>query len=346
MKKVIGALAFGFVLATAGAVLLHAAGMPLWAYGYVDPPPADSDYSKKCTVQRPVDCARGGTPPDDGRKRMLAGGTGAWTVTEIANDYGPVDWYPGDHPKMPEIVAHGDQRRGIRACALCHFPNGSGKPENAPVSGTSVQYFMNQMADFKNGLRHTTDKNKANAWEMPLMAAAMTPEEWKQAAEYFAAIKYIPKNKVVETAMIPKFAPNANNLFLPAAGSEKVALGNNRLIEMPDDPEDAQILRNPRSPFTAYVPPGTLKKGEMLATTGGNGKTIRCDICHGPGLRGLDPVPAIAGRQASYLARQMYDMQVGTRRGTWAPLMKDVVAKLNEDDMMALAAYVTSLPPQ
>ena len=92
MKKVIGALAFGFVLATAGAVLLHAAGMPLWAYGYVDPPPADSDYSKKCTVQRPVDCARGGTPPDDGRKRMLAGGTGAWTVTEIANDYGPVDW--------------------------------------------------------------------------------------------------------------------------------------------------------------------------------------------------------------------------------------------------------------
>ena len=345
MKKVIGALAFGFVLATAGAVLLHAAGMPLWAYGYVDPPPADSDYSKKCTVQRPVDCARGGTPPDDGRKRMLAGGTGAWTVTEIANDYGPVDWYPGDHPKMPEIVAHGDQRRGIRACALCHFPNGSGKPENAPVSGTSVQYFMNQMADFKNGLRHTSDKNKANAWEMPLMAAAMTPEEWKQAAEYFAAIKYIPKNKVVETSMIPKFAPNANNLFLPAAGSEKVALSN-RLIEMPDDPDDAQILRNPRSPFTAYVPPGTLKKGEMLATTGGNGKTIRCDICHGPGLRGLDPVPAIAGRQASYLARQMYDMQVGTRHGTWAPLMKDVVAKLNEDDIMALAAYVTSLAPQ
>jgi cytochrome c553 len=144
--------------------------------------------------------------------------------------------------------------------------------------------------------------------------------------------------------MAPKFAPNANNLFLPAAGNEKVPLGS-RLIEMPDDPEDAQILRNPHSPFTAYVPPGTLKKGEMLATTGGNGKTIRCDICHGPGLRGLDPVPAIAGRQASYLARQLYDMQIGARRGVWSPLMKDVVARLTEDDMMALAAYVTSLAP-
>jgi cytochrome c553 len=345
MKNVIRALGAGLLFAVAAAVLVRAAGMPLWAYGYVDPPPADSDYSKKCTVQHPVDCARGGTPTDDGRKRTLPGGTGQWTVTEIANDYGPVDWYPNEHPKMPEIVAHGAKERGIRACALCHFPNGSGKPENAPVAGTSVIYFMNQLNDFKNGLRHTSDKNKANAWEMPLMAAAMTPEEWKQAAEYFAAIKYYPKNKVVETSEIPKFAPNANNLFLPAPGSDKVPLGN-RLIEMPNDPDDAQNVRNPHSPFTAYVPPGTLKKGEMLATTGGNGKTIRCDVCHGPGLRGLDPVPAIAGRQASYLARQLYDMQAGSRRGTWSPLMKDVVAKLTEDDMMALAAYVTSLPPQ
>ena len=90
---------------------------------------------------------------------------------------------PNDHPKMPDIVAHGSKERGIRACALCHFPNGTGKPENAPVAGTSVIYFMNQMADFKNGLRHTADKNKANAWEMPVMAAALTPEETKQAAE-------------------------------------------------------------------------------------------------------------------------------------------------------------------
>ena len=169
---------------------------------------------------------------------------------------------------------------------------------------------MNQMADFKNGLRHTSDKNKANAWEMPVMAAALTPEETKQAAEYFAVDQVLPKNQGRRGDEVPKFAPNANNLFLPAAGSEKVPLGN-RLVEMPNDPDDAQNLRNPHSPFTAYVPPGTLKKGEMLATTGGNGKTVRCDVCHGPGLRGLDPVPAIAGRQASYLARQMYDMQAG-----------------------------------
>jgi cytochrome c553 len=42
----------------------------------------------------------------------------------------------------------------------------------------------------------------------------------------------------------------------------------------------------------------------------------------------------------------MYDMQTGARHGTWSPLMKEVVARLTDDDMMALAAYVTSLPPQ
>ena len=65
MKKVVGILAIGCVCATTGAVLLRAAGMPLWAYGYIAPPPATSDYSTKCTAARPVDCARGGTPPDD-----------------------------------------------------------------------------------------------------------------------------------------------------------------------------------------------------------------------------------------------------------------------------------------
>jgi cytochrome c553 len=38
-------------------------------------------------------------------------------------------------------------------------------------------------------------------------------------------------------------------------------------------------------------------------------------------------------------------MQVGARHGTWSPLMKAVVEKLSEEDMMALAAYVTSLAP-
>jgi cytochrome c553 len=92
------------------------------------------------------------------------------------------------------------------------------------------------------------------------------------------------------------------------------------------------------------VPSGSIQKGEALVTTGGNGKTIQCGACHGADLQGLGPVPGIAGRSPSYLARQLYDMQNGFRAGLWTDLMKPVVAKLTPDDMIAILAYVSSRP--
>src|SRR5216110_2887675 len=83
----------------------------------------------------------------------------------------------------------------------------------------------------------------------------------------------------------------------------------NRIIETPDKAHDTEFLRNPRSGFTAYVPPGSLKKGEALVkegATASGGKVTACTICHGSDLRGLGPLPTLAGRSPSYLARQLY----------------------------------------
>jgi cytochrome c553 len=49
--------------------------------------------------------------------------------------------------------------------------------------------------------------------------------------------------------------------------------------------------------------------------TGGNGRTVPCGMCHGPDWRGLGPIPGIAGRSPSYLARQLYDFQRGAAAG-------------------------------
>ena len=57
----------------------------------------------------------------------------------------------------------------------------------------------------------------------------------------------------------------------------------------------------------------------------------------------LADIPGIAGRSPSYLVRQLYDLQQGTRKGPSAPLMTPVVANLSGDDLVAIAAYVTSL---
>jgi cytochrome c553 len=103
--------------------------------------------------------------------------------------------------------------------------------------------------------------------------------------------------------------------------------------------------RDTRSQFIAYVPSGSIAKGEMLAKTGGAGITTPCATCHGENLRGLAAVPGIAGRSPSYLVRQLYDFQQHARVGSMGALMTPVVEKLSHDDMISLAAYVASLKP-
>ncbi len=146
---------------------------------------------------------------------------------------------------------------------------------------------------------------------------------------------------MVEASTVPA-TRIAGGMFVKLEGSGTEPIGD-RIIEVPDDTERTETLRDPRSGFTAYVPVGSLKKGEALVTTGG-GKTTRCAVCHGADLKGLGPVPGIAGRSPSYTVRQLFDTQRGTRKGVWADLMKPVVANLTNDDMLAIAAYAASRP--
>jgi cytochrome c553 len=113
-------------------------------------------------------------------------------------------------------------------------------------------------------------------------------------------------------------------------------------------------MRNPHSGFVAYVPPGSLKRGQDLVTTGGmrvvgneivQGKTTPCVTCHGLNLLGVADVPPIAGRSPSYIVRQIWDIQHGTRNGAAVQLMKQATVNLTEDDLTAIAAYVSSRPP-
>jgi cytochrome c553 len=83
----------------------------------------------------------------------------------------------------------------------------------------------------------------------------------------------------------------------------------------------------------------------MSGVTSSGDKVTACVACHGLDSRGLGPVPTIAGRCLSYIARQLYDMKVGARHGLWTPLMTSVVARLGTDDMLTAAAYLASLKP-
>jgi cytochrome c553 len=273
--------------------------------------------------------------------KHLPGSTGAFTVPQIRDAFGPADWYPNDHPSMPDVVSHG-RRPDVRACGLCHYPNGKGRPENAGVAGLPNSYFIQQMMDFRNGDRKSAEPRKTNTNVMIVIAKGMTEDEIKAAAEYYGSMKWTPWIKVVETKMAPK-TRIAGGMFLTEEGGEKEPLGT-RIIETPENTEGTELLRDARSGFIAYVPAGSIKKGEALVTMGA-GKTTACAVCHGADLKGLGPVPGLAGRSPSYMVRQMFDMQQGARKGVWTDLMKPVVSKLSEDDMLAIAAYTASRMP-
>ena len=283
-------------------------------------------------------------PVDDGTRYSLPGSTGQFTLDQIRNRMGPADWYPGDHPSMPPIVAVGREAAGVWACSLCHYPNGKGRPENASVVGYPKEYFIQQMYDFKNGLRESADPRKPNTPLMTGFAVAMTDEEIHASAEYFSAMRWTPWIEVVETDTVPKTrVAGGMHLKLEGAEAGTEPLGK-RIVESPVDAEHTEVLRDPRSGFIAYVPKGSVARGEELARYGNEGVTA-CTVCHGNDLNGLAMVPGLRGRSPSYIARQLADMKEGKRRGAWTPLMAPVVASLGADDILNLAAYLASLEP-
>jgi cytochrome c553 len=307
-----------------------ATDLPAWAYGFdntTEAPPPDSPDSE----------ARGG--PEKGELKHLPNSKMSFTLTQIRDNTGPADWYPDDHPKMPDIVAHG--HKPVVACSFCHYPNGKGRPVNTNLTGLPYEYILHTLEDFKTGARRSADTRKANTNVMISFTRAMTDQEKKDAALYFSSMKYTPWIRVVETDRVPK-TRIANGIFLRLPGTKTEPIGN-RIVETPEDVEAMEVLRDDRSGFIAYVPTGSINKGAGLVMGGGGGKTIRCTICHGDDLMGLGPVPGLAGRSPSYLVRQLYDMKHGLRNGTWASLMNPVVTKLSTDDMLAIAAYLASL---
>ena len=272
--------------------------------------------------------------PVDPAPKQLPGSTVSLTVVQTRDAFNPPDWHPNDHPPMPEPVAHGRPKE-MRACGFCHLVNGFGRPENASLAGLPAAYIVQQMADFKNGDRKTSEPKMGPPNAMIQDAKAAHDDEIKAAAAYFASVPYKKWIRVVEARDVPK-SKISGSMHVPTNDGNE-PLGQ-RIIEMPENLERTE-LRDASSSFVAYVPVGSIKKGEALA------KSASCGTCHGADLKGLGPVPPLAGRSPSYTVRQLFDMQQGNRKGPWSALMKNAVAKMTIDDMIAVAAFTASREP-
>ncbi len=269
------------------------------------------------------------------------GGEAASTLTQVGGLFNTPDLHSVGHPSMPEVVAHG-RKPNVYACGYCHLPNGQGRPENSSLAGLPAGYIVQQMADFKSGLRKRSDPRLPPIGLMIGVATHADEKEIQAAAAYFSGLKPKPWIRVVETSTVPQTHVAGRMLVV----SEPVVLEpiGQRIIETPENLERTE-LHDDASGFIAYVPMGSLKKGEALVMTGGAGKTMQCAACHGPDLKGLGNAPSIAGRSPSYIVRQLYDIQNGARAGAATQAMKAAVEKLTVEDMVSIAAYTASLLP-
>jgi cytochrome c553 len=315
MRFVIGILTLVLLSALAiAAPQLGTLRQPAWAFQVIDP------------VQPPA--------AEEAGPIRIPGSSKTYTRADIENLSAPPDWFPEENAPKPEVILRG--RGAVLACGACHLMSGLGHPESADLTGLHASYIVQQMADFKSGARK--DMSRMNG-----IAAAMTDDEIKQAAEWFAARKPAPWNRVVETATVPKTYIGPGRMRYPHPDRTTEAIAS-RIITLPEDAARARN-RDPKSGFIANVPVGSIARGKALVETGANGKTIACGICHGDNLKGLANIPRLAGVHSIYIARQLYLFKNGERNGLGAQLMKKPVAQLTDNDIIDISAYLGSLAP-
>jgi cytochrome c553 len=258
----------------------------------------------------------------------------AFTREQIGDVLNPPDWFPEENAPKPDIVLHG--HGDAFACGLCHLMSGSGHPESADLAGLPVSYILRQLEDFRSGVRKDISR-------MNTITGELSDDEMREAAEWFAGLTPQRWNRVVETDVVPRTYVGEGRMRFAYDDGATEPIGN-RVITLPEDPARARS-RDPKSGFIAYVPEGSIARGEDLVRNGGDGRTIACTICHGDDLRGLADIPRLAGVHSIYLARQLLLFQSGERDGLGAELMQKPVENLNDADIVAIAAYLGSLEP-
>ena len=89
-----------------------------------------------------------------------------------------------------------------------------------------------------------------------------------------------------------------------------------------------------------------LTQGQTLATQGNPDRGVpACLGCHGPAFTGMEPaIPSLLGLQPNYISAQLGAWRYGTRTAAAPDCMQIVAGHLTENDVTALAAWLSTLP--
>jgi cytochrome c553 len=274
--------------------------------------------------------------PDQRKVLRVTGSPVRYTQAQLDSIH-DADWFPQDHARAPQIVRAG--RKSALACAECHLISGTGVPANAALDGLPKAYILEQVAAFHAGERGIG--SPAIAQGMVDEARALTSADLGLAADYFSATKFVSRVRVVETATVPKTHWELY-VRVPDKGRRREPIGE-RIIETPLNFDDYARFDG-RVRYIAYVPPGSIVRGAVIASQG-SGAALACESCHGAKLQGVGIIPPLAGRSPTYIARELILFREGKRTNAQAAPMVQEVSTLTLNDMIAVAAYAGSRKP-
>ena len=111
-----------------------------------------------------------------------------FTEADLARASVTSDWFPGEHTRMPRVVAAARSDKKI-GCGYCHLPDGSGRPENAKVAGLSAAYIVAQVRNIHTQERHPAKPGWLPSVLMQQAIADLSDQDIAAAAEYFSRQK-------------------------------------------------------------------------------------------------------------------------------------------------------------
>jgi len=280
------------------------------------------------------------------------------------------------------IYEFGDKARGITACVDCHGKDGdSSVLINPNLSNQHAQYIEKQLKAFKDGSRvnapmnqvagNLSDEDIAHIGAYFVDTAAVGEVEAKSVVVSKSFVGDVAAGKAkaatcaachgadgnAAVAMYPSLAGQSEAYLLKQLRDFKKAVDTNNEegrvdgvmagMVAPLSDEDMKNLAAYFASQTLY--PSTAEEnaaGRKLFVSGDAKRGITaCMACHSVDGQGMDKAgfPVIAGQNATYLQSQLEKFRSGARANDLNNMMGNIAVKLTDDDIKALAQYMSSL---
>ena len=203
-----------------------------------------------------------------------------------------------------------------------------------------MNYIIEQVHAFRDG-----DRVDTRTGRMVLASKALSEKELREAAEYYAAIGPDRQQwvKTVVSTEVPKgpapFGVGGFRYHAPEGGMEPLPAGI--VVTVAEDDDLVRARDQINGGFVQYVHPEDMALGEKVAATYGGCRARAM----APTTRAWAMCLGSPMDKQVYMIRQLKDMQTGARKDKNVAVMKPIVDKLSDREMVAVSAYLASREP-